>query len=202
MQPKALIHAFHRGELELDDAALDAALGLPPQRWVPDVERDTQLSVAHPGESIVNVATPYEVCRNLVDALDLTADDRFVDLGCGMGRILLYAALLTPARFRGVEMVEDRVTAARRAVAHLGLGDRVSLTHGNALDDPLDDGTVYFMFRPFSVETEATVLGTLHEQARRRDLTLVTHRIQPSSIDRSVFDCVSLSTPQVYRARR
>ena len=180
---------------------LDRALGLPPQRWSPSPARDSAHQQAHPGESIVNVATPYHVCRGFVEALAPSADDLVVDLGCGMGRFLMYGAITTPARFRGYEIISERVAIAKQSIDALDLSDRAEAIEANVLSQSLDEGNIFYLFRPFSVETEAEIFARLHTQARRRPVTVVTHRLQPSLFDLDVFERVSIATPQIHRSR-
>jgi predicted RNA methylase len=199
LNPREIIRAYQAGTLELDEAELDAALGLGPQRWNASPELSAQLSEDNPGESIVNVATPYPVCRGLFEALALTDRDVVVDLGCGEGRVLLYGALATAARFVGIEIVASRVLATRQAAARLGVD--IDLVHGNVLDHDFAHGTVFYMFRPFSVETEQAVIAALSRQAVRRSIRVAAHRMLPSSFDADVFARVSGGALCIYQSR-
>ena len=125
--------------------------------------------------------------------------DLVVDLGCGGGRLVLYGALCTPARFLGVELIEPRCAAAQRAAARLSL-TRVEIVQGNALDLELEPGTIFYLFRPFSSETEATVLGRLHDLAHRRAITVAAYRLLPTLFDSTVFDCTAIGDLRVYRS--
>jgi SAM-dependent methyltransferase len=184
------LRAYHREQTEVTAVAIDEALGLPPQRWVSSPEEANVWQRRHPGESIVNVATPYEICRQFFHVVDVGADDLVVDLGCGDGRFLLYGALVTSARFRGVEIIAERAATARAAAARLGL-EQIEVLHGNVLEFPLDEGDFFYLFRPFSVETESAIIAALHVEAKRRPITIGAHRLQPSLFDTDVFECVS-----------
>jgi precorrin-6B methylase 2 len=196
-----LIDAYHREERDADDDALDAALGIPAQRWRHRPGRDAALQAEHVGESIVDVPTPYEICRRIFSSVTLESHDLFIDLGCAAGRVVLYGALVTTARFRGIELIAERAAIATEAARRLEL-DRVEIIEGDVLDQDFGAGTVFYAFRPFSVETEAKVLERLHAEARRRAITVVTHRLQPSLFDLTVFERTDHGALQVLRSIR
>ncbi len=134
--------------------------------------------------------------------LQLGASDVLFDLGCAEGRVVLYGGVTTPARFVGIEIVEERAEVARRAAEALALSPRVSVVAGNVLDADLSPATVFYLFRPFGEETEAKVLLRLHEEARRRSVIVVTHRIAPGHMDPEVFEPLATGLLQVHRSRR
>jgi SAM-dependent methyltransferase len=191
-----MLRAYHREQLP--DAALDEALGLPESVWIPSAAHG-RLQAKYPGESIVNLATPYAVCRGLFCALDLGEDDCFVDLGCGDGRVLIYGAAVTPARFRGIELVAERARGALERVRKLQL-ERVTVVQADVLDQDFGEGDVFYAHRPFSVETEAEVIARLHAEARRRPIRVATHRLQPSLFDATLFDRELYGALVVYRS--
>ncbi len=192
--------AFHRGEVESSDDEVDAALGLPARRPTGQPFEDEALLRRHPGESFADLPTPYPVARGLLEMLQLGADDVFFDLGCAEGRVLLYGGVTTPARFVGIEIVEERAKVARRAAHALGLAPRVSVVTGNVLDADLSLATVFYLFRPFGEETEAKVLLRLHDEARRRAVVVVTHRIAPGHLDPELFEPLATGLLQVHRS--
>jgi SAM-dependent methyltransferase len=193
---RKVIGAYHRGEREVSGGQLDAALGLAP-RARPDEQQRAER--AHRGQSTVDVPTPYAICRGLFQALALGEDDTFVDLGCGTGRVILYGALVTPARFEGVELVASRAAAARAAARRLDL-DRVRAIAGDAQDADLSRGTVFYAFRPFSEAVQKRVLDRLHVVARGRPITVAAHRLRPASFDPDTFRCVSSGALLILRS--
>lgn len=196
---RALLHDYHHRRAEIADSSLDEALGLPSGSWRLDAAADTAVQHRHPGESIVNVATPYAICRGLLDALSPSAGETVIDLGCGDGRVVLYGALLTPASFEGIELVAERAANGRRAIARLSL-ENAAVTEGNVLDHDFRHGDVFYLFRPFSVETESQVLAQLHQQATQRTITIAAHRIQPSMFDPRIFERVTTGALSIFRS--
>jgi SAM-dependent methyltransferase len=151
---------------------------------VPALDRDTWIDEVLGLESLVpdmpglpRGAVPYLPC-GVDDVLALLReapvgpDDAFVDLGSGLGRVVLLARLLTGARASGIELQGHLVEAAREATSALGL-DRVSFTHADASVADLD-GTVFFLYAPFNGAMLDQVLGRLEAVARRRPIIVCT----------------------------
>ena len=64
--------------------------------------------------------------------------ERVLDLGCGLGSVLLISAWALPAsRFVGLEVLDEHVAAARRNVALNACGDRVEIVAGDLRDEAL-----------------------------------------------------------------
>lgn len=76
--------------------------------------------------SLDDVATAWEAARARPDAA------RYLDLGCGVGSVLLMVAWRLPAaEVFGIEAQEVSFALAQRNVADNGLGGRVALSHGD-----------------------------------------------------------------------
>jgi tRNA1Val (adenine37-N6)-methyltransferase len=79
--------------------------------------------------SVDDLATAWEAVRAKPDAAS------FLDLGCGVGSVLLMVAWRLPAaRGFGIEAQDISVALARRNVSENGLGERVVLHHGDLRD--------------------------------------------------------------------
>jgi SAM-dependent methyltransferase len=97
-------------------------------------------------------------------------EDVFIDLGSGLGKVVILAALLTGAAARGVELQPALVQGARSAAARLGIDVRFDV--GDAREADVADGTVFFLYVPFTGPVLSTVLERLHEVARRRAIVV------------------------------
>ena len=64
------------------------------------------------------------------------------DLGCGDGRICIEAALKYGAQARGVEIEEFLIDKFRRSIETHRLQDRVSVSHGDLMQEDLSAATV------------------------------------------------------------
>ncbi|MDB4942968.1 MAG: tRNA ((6))-methyltransferase TrmN6 [Labilithrix sp.] len=79
--------------------------------------------------SVDDLATAWEAARAAPDATT------FLDLGCGVGSVLLMIAWRLPAaRGFGIEAQDVSMELARRNVHENGLGARVQLLHGDLRD--------------------------------------------------------------------
>ena len=195
-----LVRAYHREEADPGEHALDVALGLPSREERYRDSCDETLANRFPGHSTVDVATPYVVCRGLFTTLQLAPDDVFIDLGCGSGRVVIYGAVVSPATFCGVELVEARVESLRRAVRRAQL-TRVDAIVGDVLEIDWGAGTVFYAFRPFSEAIQLEVVERLHREAARRDITVVTHRMHGASFRKRVFVTHASGSLSILRSR-
>jgi SAM-dependent methyltransferase len=86
----------------------------------------------------------------LVRYLDLGREDVFYDLGAGVGKVVMMAALATDvARAVGVELSRSRVAKARRVLERaedraVVVRDRVELRNEDILKTSLEDATVIY----------------------------------------------------------
>ncbi len=70
------------------------------------------------------------------------------DLGCGDGRVLIYAALHRGLRGVGIESDPSLVALARERVEAAGLSGQIEIIEGDALDARLDDADIVYAFVP------------------------------------------------------
>jgi hypothetical protein len=139
------------------DAWLDAVLGYGE---LPDDE-----------PTLPRGAVPYLPCGvaeilTMVREIPLRAEDVLVDLGSGLGRVVILAHLLTDARGLGIEIQDALVQRAETCRAALGLPD-VSFVRADATEVELD-GSVFFLYSPFNGEMLTRVVARIEAVARRR----------------------------------
>jgi SAM-dependent methyltransferase len=143
------------------DAAVEAHLGIaaePP-------------SSAPPGDHLVgyHASGVAPIVRMLVE-VPVVGDDVVVDLGAGLGKVAMLTRLLTGATARGIELQPELVARAREAATRRGLD--VGFTCGDARDADLDEGTVFFLYVPFTGPVLAEVLRRLRAVASRRAIVV------------------------------
>lgn len=122
------------------------------------------------------LATPDSLLPALFELAELGPDDRFVDLGCGDGRIAVAAADQRGCVALGVEHDAALVERARQRAADAGVAERVEIRLGDARDVDLGAATCVFVFLPADVTADLLpdVLAALppgarviaHEQSR------------------------------------
>jgi hypothetical protein len=150
-------------------------LAVPPLSR--DVWVDDLLGIAPPPPDVPNLprgSVPYLPCGAdeivaMVREVPLRSDDALVDLGSGLGRVLILAHLLSGAGGHGVEIQEHLVQGARARCLDLDLP--LTFVHANAAEVELD-GSVFFLYTPFGGETLPRVLGSLEAVAHRRAIVL------------------------------
>ena len=79
--------------------------------------------------------------QRLLDQLDLTAADRVLDVGCGLGGASRFAAKHYGCRVTGVDLTPEYVETGAELCSWVGLGDRITLEQGDATATPYPDGT-------------------------------------------------------------
>jgi hypothetical protein len=129
----------------------------------------------HP-EMIAYHPTPARVIFALIEHAHCTAADVFYDLGSGLGRVALLVGLLTAAQVKGVEFEPAYCAYAQQRAESLYLS-HVTFLNVDARQADYTDGTVFFMYTPFTGRLLQAVLARLHREARRRPITLATYGV-------------------------
>jgi Histone methylation protein DOT1 len=117
--------------------------------------------------------SPWRVLRRVLRKRDIGADDVFLDMGSGMGRMLLQAAAeYGPRRVIGVEVSQELNDVARanleRNRARLRCED-FELVTADALEYEVpDDVTVVFLNNPFIGEVFERAIGRVVDSLDRR----------------------------------
>lgn len=155
---------------------LDAVPWKDRDAWV---DRLLQVGeVSGDGPDLPPGCVPYLPCPvsavvEMVDRAEVGPNDVFVDVGCGVGRAVFLTHLLTGAAGLGVEVQSSLVKLASAHAERLNLpGTR--FIHGDAVDElsPLNLGTVFFLYCPFSGERLERLLGGLASLAKTRRIRI------------------------------
>ena len=117
------------------------------------------------------INTPY---RHILSAANITAQDRVLDLGCGLGNILI--ALAERIDFAhppaGVDVSPDLIRIGEREIAQAGLGGRISLQVAPATRLPFEEGA-------FDVVLTSHVLKHLDDEVLLTSLREVVRVLRP-----------------------
>jgi hypothetical protein len=109
--------------------------------------------------------TPARVVVELADRVRFGPGDVFVDLGAGLGQVVMLVHLLAGVRALGVEIEPAYCAYARRCAEKLGLRG-VSFVDSDARVADLSAGTVFYLFTPCKGE----VFSQLTERVRTASL--------------------------------
>lgn len=144
-----------KADLLAADAARDVALCSRSLHVDARVRADLASAGAHEP-----TPTPYFVLEELLGKLGLTADDHLLDVGCGTGRVLAYAASQLPCRATGVELEARLADAASSWAAS---SPQLNVIAGSVLDISLAPYTCFYLFNPF----DTAVLTRFLDKAER-----------------------------------
>jgi SAM-dependent methyltransferase len=180
------VDAHHRESaarirLQIERGAHDASSFRAALLDIPTRERDAWVDCAlgldaipPDGPELPRGCTPYLPCPvdallRVVEHAPVATSDVFVDIGAGLGRATALVHLLTGAVAIGVEIQPDLVRTGRRLAARLRTS-RISCIEGDAsnLAPFITDGTIFFLYCPFSGDRLAKLLGDLERIARKR----------------------------------
>jgi hypothetical protein len=145
-------------------------LTIPPEGRDAWVDQLLGIAAPPPDRALPAGAVPYLPCGvdeilAMLRDVSLGTDDVFVDLGAGLGRVVMLVHLLSGARTVGIEIQPHLVEAARATSAARGIDVRFEL--GNVVDVELD-GSVFFLYAPFNGALLARVIEKLRVLALRR----------------------------------
>lgn len=179
------------------DARVEEWLGI---RGLPDIVAAP--GTPPPGADLVGYhASGVDPIVQMVREVPLGDGDVLVDLGSGLGKVVILVHLLTGARARGIELQANLVARAREAAAHVGA--EVRFDQGDVREADLREGTVFFLYLPFTGAALGEVLGKLRAVGARRrivvctlglDLARLAPWLAPRPVDAfwlSVYDSVS-----------
>lgn len=125
-------------------------------------------------EMVSHQKTPARVVVELVKRAHFKPADVFYDLGSGLGQVSLLVNLLGGVTVKGVEYEPSYCDYAARCAADLGLSG-VTFLNADVRDANLSDGTVFFLYTPFTGKMLAAVLEKLRGEAERRPIRIFTY---------------------------
>jgi hypothetical protein len=181
----AKLHAIPPDER---DAWIDARFGFDPPP--PDNEL--------PRGGVPYLPVAVDAITEIVREVPLRSTDTFVDIGCGLGRVVILGHLLTGATGIGVDVQSHLVARAKETAATLKL-DRVSFITANAADVEVD-GTVYFMYAPCNGALLARVMERMAAVAKRHPITVCTVDLELDHVP-WLFEHAMLEYITIYRSR-
>ena len=120
-----------------------------------------ELGLDHP-ERVYYIASNWRTLHRVLRRYEIGPDDVFIDLGSGMGRMVLEASRFPFKKVIGVELASELHTIAQQNVKRMQRRARcmeIELVNSDILDyDFPDDVTFVYMFNPFrGAIFEATV---------------------------------------------
>lgn len=124
-------------------------------------------------EMVFFQATPVQHILEMIDRARISETDVFFDLGCGLGKVLMLVSLLTGAASVGIDVEPAYCEYLRTRAQELGIRD-IQVRNEDARQASFAEGTVFFMYHPFTGEVLELVLRKLRARAEGRPLRLCT----------------------------
>ena len=125
-------------------------------------------------EMVYYQKTPARIVFELVEKIKFTKDDVFFDIGGGLGQTAILVNLLSGIAVRGIEFEPVFCKYANDCSRELNLS-KVTFFNIDARDAGYSDGTVFFMFTPFTGEMLKSVLEKLRAESLKRKIKVVTY---------------------------
>ena len=118
--------------------------------------------------------TPVRVVIELIRLAELDSDDVFVDIGSGLGQVVLLVNLISGARARGIEYDPAFCAYASAIASRLRLTD-TEFINADAREADYSKGTVFFLYTPFEGRLLQDVLRLLRTASRGRMIRIFTY---------------------------
>ena len=143
---------------------LSRLAALPPEARDAELERllgihDAVTHSTPPGPELLGYHASG-VAPALCALLEAAAgeEDLFIDLGSGLGKVAVLSRLVSGARVRGIEVQEALIARAPRI-------DGVEFVHADVRQAAIEDGTIFFLYNPFTGSALREVLTRLRNVA-------------------------------------
>ncbi len=118
--------------------------------------------------------SPVSVVLEMVDRLALGPGDLFVDLGAGLGQVVLLYHLLTGVPARGIERQPSYCAAAREMAAEFA-APGIEFVAADARQADCHQGSAFYLFTPFHGAVLQSVLDRLRATAGRPGARICTY---------------------------
>ncbi|WP_183561932.1 hypothetical protein [Mucilaginibacter sp. SP1R1] len=157
----------HQGEPGYDN--LDIFInGLFPFPFMPEQTKNLE-----PG-MVYYQKTPARIVFELVEKSQFNKDDVFFDLGSGLGQVAILVNLLAGIRTRGVEFEPAFCNYANDCAAELNITN-VAFINADARQTYYSEGTIFFMYTPFTGQILQDVLEILRAESLHRKIKIITY---------------------------
>jgi hypothetical protein len=124
-------------------------------------------------EMVAYQPTPARHIFDLIRRTALTERDSLIDLGSGLGHVALVASICTSASCTGIELEPAYVDCARKSARSLNLKN-ARFIQGDARAADLSEGTVFYLYTPFTGAILRDVLNSMRQEAEKREIRICT----------------------------
>lgn len=154
------------------------------------------------GDAHLYVPVTYGQARKVLRALDVTANDVVMDVGCGLGRVVALAVRSPAMRVIGIEFDPAIADAARQNMSRMtGGNSSTAIITADAADSDFSEVTVILMFNPFGPSTMHAMLQHLGASIKNDPRHVRIAYINPTA-ESVLSDCEWLTKTTVSRSAR
>ncbi len=125
-------------------------------------------------EMVYYQKTPARIIFELVKKVHFSETDIFYDLGSGLGQVSILVNLLTGVRSIGVEFEPEFCKYASFCASELNLKN-VEFINIDARSMRYSNGTVFFMYTPFTGKILEEILEILQRESQKGSIRLFTY---------------------------
>jgi tRNA A58 N-methylase Trm61 len=120
--------------------------------------------------------TPVSFLKTIFSALEISKFSNFLDIGCGKGFVLTYAAKYPFNNIAGFDVSSDLVQIAKNNISLLNLQHRISIFKADALTyNTYEKFDCFFLFNPFPSEIMKPTINKIIESMSisPREITVI-----------------------------
>jgi SAM-dependent methyltransferase len=125
-------------------------------------------------EMVYYQKTPVRIILEIIKRAAINPQDVFVDLGSGLGQVVILVHMLTNAKAKGVEFEPAYCDYGRSCAAELNVNG-VEFINSDTRDADYSTGSVFYMYTPFEGKILQDTLERLHTEAKNRKIKLITY---------------------------
>ena len=118
--------------------------------------------------------TPARIVFEMADCCEDNEEDIFLDIGSGLGQLVILMQLLTGIKSTGVEFEPSYCEYANVCAAALGLTE-TRFINENALVTDYSKATIIFLYTPFVGAMMQQVLELLRQESLKRTFRVFTY---------------------------
>jgi 16S rRNA G966 N2-methylase RsmD len=122
--------------------------------------------------------TPESHCKEIFKSLCICSNDSFIDIGCGKGYVLTWAAKQPYKKVTGIDIDTQLIHIAKNNLSILNLQNRVDVLVADAANFDYDEYNHLFFFDPFPEEIMKLTIDCTCKSLKRkpRELTIIYHK--------------------------
>jgi protein-L-isoaspartate O-methyltransferase len=111
--------------------------------------------------------SPKKYLKKIFSSIHISDRNSFLDIGCGKGYVLSFAAKYPFEEIAGFDISPDLIQTAKKNISRLNLDNRIRVFMSDALQyDHYGEFDHFFLFNPFPSEIMKPVIGKIIESIK------------------------------------